>query len=136
MTVQYSTAYRNTILDQFETTLGTAAVIEIRTGAQPANVAAAETGTLLVTLDSAAPSDWAAAASSGAKALAAAFSGLSVATGTMGHYLVKTSGGTRHEQGSVTISGGGGDMTFDSITVSATGQQVTLSAWVKTAGGA
>ena len=44
---QCSTAVRNGALDSRETTIGTDAILEIRTGVQPANCAAASTGTLL-----------------------------------------------------------------------------------------
>lgn len=37
MTIQLSTAVRNARLDAIETAIGTAAVVKLRTGAQPAN---------------------------------------------------------------------------------------------------
>jgi len=68
MTTQYSTTVRNGVLDAWETAIGPTPIIEIRTGAQPANCAAASTGTLLATYTLA--SDWATAASGGIKSLA------------------------------------------------------------------
>lgn len=135
MTVQWSTALRNALLDQYETTLGTAIKVEIRTGAQPANCAAADSGTLLAsfTLDS----DWASAASSGSKS----WTGLPKSatagnTGTAAHYRVKDNAGTTcHEQGTVTATGGGGDMTIDNTSVNS-GQTVQITSWSKTAPGA
>ena len=47
MAVQFSTAVRNAWLDTTESTIGTSPKLQIRTGAQPANCAAAATGTLL-----------------------------------------------------------------------------------------
>ena len=44
-----------------ETTIGTAPVLKIRSGSAPADVATADSGTVLATLTL--PSDWAAAAS-------------------------------------------------------------------------
>ncbi len=66
MALQLSAAVRNAMLDAIETTIGTSAVMKIRTGAPPASVATADSGTVLATLTL--PSDWMAAASSGSKA--------------------------------------------------------------------
>mgnify|MGYP007013257794 FL=1 len=65
MSVQLSTAIRNAMLDAIEDTVGTSAILEIRSGAQPANCAAADSGTLLASMSLA--SDWMSNASSGAK---------------------------------------------------------------------
>lgn len=98
MARQHSTALRNALLDAYETAIGTAPTLEIRTGTQPANCAASDTGTALVTITL--PSDWLAAASGGNKALLGTWSGTAANTGTAGHYRIKQ-GGTCHEQGSV-----------------------------------
>lgn len=66
MAIQFSVGVRNARLDAIETTIGTSAVLKIRTGAAPANVATSDSGTVLATLTL--PSDWMAAASSGSKA--------------------------------------------------------------------
>lgn len=110
MTIQFSVAVRNARLDAVETTIGTSPVLRIRTGSPPANVAASATGTVLSTLTL--PSDWMANASSGSKALAGTWEDLLAdATGTAGHFEITASDGTtRHMQGTVTASGGGGDM--------------------------
>lgn len=135
MAVQYSTTLRNAQLDQLETTIGTAAVLKIRSGAQPANVATADSGTVLATLTL--PSDWLAAASSGAKALAGTWSDSSAdATGTAAHFRIYASDGTTaHIQGSVTATGGGGDMTLDNTSI-ASGQSITITTFTITAGNA
>jgi hypothetical protein len=124
MTTQMGTTLRDAILDAIETTVGTAPVLEIRTGAQPANCAAADSGTLLVSIT--APSDWAGASSSGTKAKAGTWSGTAVGTGTAAHYRFKTSIGTVSVQGSVTATGGGGDLTLDNASI-ATDQTVTIN---------
>src|SRR5262245_1835699 len=67
MTIQLSTTVRNARLDAIETAVGTSAVLKIRTGAQPATVATADSGTVLATLPL--PSDWMSAASGGTKSL-------------------------------------------------------------------
>lgn len=133
MTVQYSTTLRNARLDANETTIGTSPKLQLRTGAQPANCAAADSGTLIAEV--ALPSDWANAAANGAKTGAGlpwAFT--AVAAGTLGHYRLKDNGGTNtHEQGSITATGGGGDMTVDNTNV-ANGQTGNVTTWTKTEG--
>lgn len=135
MAFQFSTASRNAALDALETAIGTGAILKIRTGAAPANVAAAATGTVLATLTL--PSDWLAAASGGSKSKSGTWEDLSAdATGTAGHFEITASDGTtRHIQGTVTATGGGGDMTVDNTSI-ASGQSVTVSTFTLTAGGA
>jgi hypothetical protein len=96
---QLSTAVRNARLDTVESTIGVSATLRIRTGAPPANCAAADTGTVLATMTL--PSDWMAAASAGTKAMAGTWQDASAdATGTAGHYRIYDSAGTTcHEQG-------------------------------------
>lgn len=115
MTVQLSTAVRNARLDIIETTIGTLAVLKIRTGAQPANCAAADSGTVLASITC--PADWLAAASGGTKALSGTWQDASAdAAGTAGHFrLYALDGTTCGMQGSVTATGGGGDMTCDNV---------------------
>jgi len=113
VTLQLSTTVRNTQLDAIETAVGINAVLKIRTGAPPANCAAADTGTVLATL--ALPSDWMAAASGGSKAMTGTWQDTSAdAAGTAAHWRLYASDGTTcHAQGTVTAGGGGGDMTVD-----------------------
>lgn len=133
MALQYSVAVRNAQLDAFETTVGVSAVLKIRTGAQPATVATADSGTVLATLSL--PSDWMAAASGGTKALAGTWQDTSAdAAGTAAHFRIYASDGTTaHAQGSVTATGGGGDMTVDNV-VFAAAQSFTISSFTLTAG--
>jgi hypothetical protein len=63
MSVQFSPAVRNAMLDQIETSIGTSAKLMFYTGAVPANCAAATTGTQIAEWDLA--SDWMADASAG-----------------------------------------------------------------------
>lgn len=46
MTIQLATSTRDAMLDAIETDTGTSAILKIRTGAQPANCAAAYAKTL------------------------------------------------------------------------------------------
>jgi hypothetical protein len=134
MSLQYSTGVRNARLDQVESTVGTAPLLQIFTGAAPANCAAADSGTKLVEI--ALPSDWMAAASGGTKAKSGTWSAAAVATGTAGYFRIKDSAGTTcHAQGTVTATGGGGDMTVDNTSI-ANGQTMTVSGFTLTAGNA
>lgn len=135
MAIQLSTAVRNARLDALETAIGTGAVLKIRSGAQPANVGTADSGTVLATLTL--PSDWMAAASGGVKALAGSWADASAdATGTAAHFRIYASDGTTaHLQGSVTATGGGGDLTLDNVSIAAA-QSVTITAFSLTDGNA
>ncbi len=135
MAVQHSTTVRNNRLDQIETTIGTAPILEIRSGSPPANCAAADSGTLLASMTL--PSDWMAAASGGTKAKSGTWQDLSAnAAGTAAHYRIKDSTGTTcHEQGTVTATGGGGDMTLDNVSI-AVGQTVQITSFTWTEGNA
>jgi len=133
MAFQFSTAARDAALDAMETAIGVSPTLELRTGAPPATCATADSGTVLATM--ALPADFMTAASGGAKVLSGAWEDLSAdAAGTVGHFRIKQ-GGTCHVQGSVTITGGGGDMTLDNP-VLAIGQEVTVTDFTLTAGGA
>lgn len=133
MALQYSTAVRNARLDVVESTIGTSAVLKIRTGAAPANCAAADSGTVLATVNL--PSDWMAAASGGTKALSGTWQDASAdATGTAAHFRLYASDGTAcGAQGTVTITGGGGDMTVDNTSFVAA-QVFTVTGFTLTAG--
>ncbi|MBA3576194.1 MAG: hypothetical protein H0W39_01060 [Sphingomonas sp.] len=135
MAVQNSVAVRNAGLDSQETTIGVLAVLKIRTGAQPATCATADAGTVLATLNL--PSDWMSAAAAGAKAKLGTWEDLSAdAAGTAAHWRLYASDGvTCHKQGSVTATGGGGDMTVDNV-VFAAAQAFTITAFTITAGNA
>ncbi len=126
MALQLSTSVRNAMLDAIETTVGTSAILELRTGSVPATCATADSGTLLISYSLA--SDWAAAASSGSKALSnTPISGSASATGTAGHFRLKDSGGTTcHAQGTITATGNGGDMTVDNTSITS-GQTVNVT---------
>lgn len=129
MTIQLSVTVRNAMLDAIETAIGTSAVVKLRTGAQPADTSAADSGTVVATFSLA--SDWMAAAASGSKS----FSNTPIedtsadASGIIAHYRVYASDGTTcHMQGSVTETGGGGDMTVDNNDVNS-GQLVRITSW-------
>jgi hypothetical protein len=135
MALQYSTSVRNAQLDAVETTIGTSAVLKIRTGSVPANCAAADSGTVLATLSL--PSDWMAAAASGAKAKNGTWQDAAAdAGGTAAHWRLYASDGTTcHAQGTCTATGGGGDMELDNTSI-ALGQTVTVTTFTLNRGNA
>ena len=135
MALQFSTAVRNAMLDAIETQGGTSAVLKIRTGSAPADCGTADSGTVLATLNL--PSDWMAAASGGAKTKTGTWTDSSAdATGTAGHWRLYASDGTTVlAQGTVTATGGGGDMTVDSTSFTA-GQVFTVNTFTFSAGNA
>ena len=97
---QLSVTVRNARLDAIETAIGASPTLEIRTGAQPANCAAADSGTLLANMTL--PPDWMNAVSGGTKTLSGTWQDLNAdASGTAGHFRIKQ-GATCHFQGPVT----------------------------------
>ena len=135
MALQCSVAVRNGQLDAIETVIGASAVLKVFTGAVPANCAAADSGTVLATLSL--PSDWMAAASGGVKALSGSWTDASAdATGTAGHFRIYASDGTTcGMQGTVTATGGGGDLTVQNVSF-AVGQSFTVTSFSLTAANA
>jgi hypothetical protein len=108
----------NALVDEIDT--GGAGTIEIRTGGAPATCETADSGTLLGTL------------TFGGTAFGAASDGTDKATvtansitdessapngGTAAHFRVKNGSGTVVLQGTVTGTGGGGDMELSNTTV-------------------
>lgn len=132
MAVQLSVAVRNARLDVIETTIGATAILRIRTGAQPATCATADSGTALVSMTL--PADYMSNAASGVKALLGTWTGTGAAAGTAAHYrLYDSTGTTCGMQGNVTASGGGGDMTLDNAVI-AVAQVVNVTAFNVTEG--
>jgi len=128
MAVQLAISTRNARLDAIETDLGTSPVLEIRTGAQPADCATADSGTLLASLTL--PSDWMAAAAAGSKAKSGTWQDLAAdAAGVAAHFRIKTSGAVCKLQGSCGI--GTGDLQLDNTNI-AVGQTVTVTAFTLT----
>jgi len=133
MTLQLSVTVRNARLDAIETAIGASPTLEIRTGTAPASCAAADSGAVLATITC--PSDWLAAAASGSKALSGTWQDASAdGAGTAGHFRIKA-GATCHLQGTVTATGGGGDMTLDNV-VLAIGQVLNITTFTITDGNA
>jgi len=113
MALQLSVAVRNARLDVIESTIGAAPILRVFTGAMPATTATASSGTQVASMTL--PSDWMGNAANGVKQQSGTWSEPAAdATGTAGYFRIfDSSGSTCHLQGTVTATGGGGDMTVD-----------------------
>jgi hypothetical protein len=120
MAIRLPTATRNAMADALadRADIGAAAAtLEIRTGTQPASANDAATGTLLASVTLADPAFG--AASSGAVSLAATpLSATGVADGTAGWFRIEDSDGNAVVDGSVSATGGGGDLQLNTTTIS------------------
>lgn len=135
MTIQFSIPVRNARLNAITNTIGASAKLIIYSGLPPANCSAAPTGTVLVTM--ALPSSWMLAASSGSKSKTGTWADPAAdATGTAGYFRIYDSLLTVCGiQGTITATGGGGDMTLDNINI-VEGQTITITSFVLTDGNA
>lgn len=134
MPIQFSDTVRNARADAIETAIGPGPTLEIRTAPMPANCAAADVGAALAILPLSA--DWMADAAAGVKAMLGTWQDSSAdAAGTAAHFRVKSSGGACGMQGTVTATGGGGDMTVDNV-VFAAGQSFSVTSFAITEGNA
>lgn len=113
----------------YDTHFPAGSILELRTGEKPGAENAA-TGTLLVSITSPA-SPWAAAAS-GQKTKQGTWSTTAAATGVIGYYRFRNAADTRREDGSVTVTGGGGDATVNDVTVGTIGMAVSVNTFTKT----
>lgn len=130
MALQYSSTIYLARLDQIETSTGVFPKLNIYSGTAPANCAAADSGTLLATLNL--PSDWMNNASGTTKTLLGLWSGTASAGSSTAptHFRIKDSTNTTcHIQGTAGVSSG--DLQVNgSIT---NGQTVTVTSFTITA---
>lgn len=94
-------------------------VLELRSGAQPASLAEADSGLLLCSVElSAAPF---ATATNGTITLQGIWTGVGLAAAgagtSAGHFRMKTSTGSAFLDGSVSVPGGGGELIVDSLEI-------------------
>lgn len=106
MALKITAAVAQSLATALATAIGSGGSIEIRTGSAPATPETAATGTLLATV----AISGSFSASGGAITSADPASVTVAATGTAGYFRLKTSGGTAIIDGTVTATGGGGDM--------------------------
>jgi hypothetical protein len=135
MTMQFSVTVRDARAEAIEAAIGVSPIMRLRAGAAPASCVATDAGAILAEM--VLPSDWMATVAAGVKAKAGTWQDLAAdAAGTVGHFRIYDSTGTTcHIQGTVTITGGGGDLTLDNP-VLAVGQQVTITSFALTEGNA
>ena len=135
MAFQLSVDARNATLAAIETEVGVNPILTISTGSVPADCGTANTGTVLATM--VLPADWLSDAVGGSITLSGTWQDLSAdASGTAGYFRLHNNGGTTcHMQGTVTATGAGGDMQLDNTNI-ATGQQINITTFTITAGGA
>jgi hypothetical protein len=135
--MEKSTAVRNAQLDAIEGTVGVSPVLKLRSGAKPASCSNADTGTVVATLTL--PADWMSNASGGAKGLLGTWQDLSAdnsnAGGSMHWRLYASDGTTCHLQGTVTVTGGGGEIELQNLNITA-GQAINITSFNITASGA
>lgn len=107
-----------------------AGYVEIRTGAQPASVGTAASGTLLGTLTLSDPAFGAATTASPAVATANSITDDSSAdaSGTAGWFRVYDSNDTAIWDGDITATSGGGDMELDDTSIVA-GGVIAITSW-------
>lgn len=130
MAVQLSTTTRNRLRDAYVAAFPAGSILELRTGGL-AGVGNADTGTLIasITLPASPFTN-----GTGQVTLNGTWSDTSANnTGTIAHYRITN--GADIEEGTVTTTGGGGDMEVDSTSVTA-GQVVSITAWTITMPGA
>lgn len=135
MAIQLKDTVRNSRIDAIEAA-GATPAIQIRTGAQPANCATANAGTLL--WDVSLTATWLNAASGGTATKAGTWTGTAVAAGTAEHFRIFNSTVTKDNttcimQGSVGL--GSGDLSLDNNSV-ASGQTITVNTFSITDGNA
>ena len=134
MAVTHTDAAARAILDSGYNSLFNSGVLEIRTGTPP-GPSAVPGGTLLVSISL--PADAFAAASGRSILKSGTWQANAGAAGTAGHYRLKASGDTGaatqnepREEGTVTATGGGGDLTLDNAVI-ANAQTVTINTFTK-----
>lgn len=135
MAFQLSVDARNATLNAIETEVGVNPILTISTGSVPANAATANTGVVVATL--VLPEDWLSDPAGGTITLSGTWQDLSAdASGTAGYFRLHNNAGTVcHMQGTVTATGAGGDMQLDNTNI-ALGQQINITTFTVTAGGA
>jgi hypothetical protein len=130
MALKLSVLTRNARLDAIETLIGGTAKLSLRTGAPPADCAAGDSGDLLIQITL--PADYWNAAASGSKTKLGTWQGVATGPGVAAHFrLYANDGVTCHMQGTVSLTGIGGDLEVDNTNI-AVGQTVTITTFTIT----
>jgi len=133
MAIKYSLAHRNNAMTTLNTDIGTSAQIIIYSGAAPADVATAPSGTLLVQFAGNATAFG--SVGSGALTAGAVATVTATATGTAGYFRINTSGGTAVVQGTCGLPASGADMILTNTNI-VTSQSIQFTSMSITAFGA
>ena len=129
MTLRYSAATITDRLTTLNTDIGSSATLNIYTGAQPANVATAATGTLIVSLPCGSPFGTVGSGALTANAITTT-AATGAGTNTAGYFRIFKSGGTvAVVDGAISTSGSDLNLNSTSITTS---QNVSISSFVIT----
>ena len=121
MATRLPTAARNAACDAVVDLLDAgsgAGTIDVRTGSQPASANDAATGTLLATFTLQDPAFGAASTGVATLDVTPALTTTGLAAGDAGWFRAKDSAGNTVLDGSVTATGGGGQLTINTVTVS------------------
>ena len=130
MAATLNIALKNDLLDGIDGVFNNG-TLDIRTGAAP-GAGNSATGTVLASI--VLPADAFAPASGGTKSKSGTWQDLAAnATGTAGYFRMTSADTLRVLEGTVTITGGGGDMQIDNTSI-ATNQQVTVTSFTLTSG--
>ncbi len=135
MSLQFRTTERNAWLTTLNTALGASAKLFIYSGGPPATVAAGPTGVLLSSGAVGNAAGWGSVASGVLTAAAITSDASAVASGTAGYFRWLDSSNNVICQGTVTATGGGGDLTMNSISI-IIGDTIAITSWTITAPGA
>jgi hypothetical protein len=131
MAIRINTAARNAALDAIVALITGPGVLRIYSGSQPATPATSPSGTLLAEFTLSAPAFAAASGGSAALDVSPALTDTGITNGTAGYFRFLTAteaGGTGLGvvDGSVTATGGGGDLELNSTSIS-TGVDVEVT---------
>ena len=132
MTTGYSTTLRNSQLDAITTAVGNAGKLAIYDGTRPATGGAATTKLAELTLGT--PFAAAASGASLSPTLPSNTNGLAASTATW--FRITTSGGTFVIDGSVTATGGGGDLQLNTTAIVTGTNNVAITAFTISRGNA
>lgn len=128
MALQFDTTTRNAWLATLNTNLGASAKLLIYSGSPPANCAASATGTLLSSGITGSASGWGSVSGGVLTASAINADPSAVAGGTAGYFRWLDASNNVHMQGTVTATGGGGDMVMTSNVI-AVADTVAVTSW-------
>ena len=137
MAIQYKISLINDRLNLLNTDAGNSALFRMYSGAMPASCVTAASGTKLSEdVIPVATGAWMASASAGVVAKTGTWTLNGIAGGSAGYFRILDAGAAAtYMQGTITATGGGGDMTLDNIVI-ANAQVITVNTFSVTGGNA